>query len=112
MSQLKSEALVLKSMNWRDTSEVISLFTREAGRIDVIAKGSRTSKSQFRGILETLNRIETFIYISPTRSLQKLGQSSILNTYPKIRQDLECLSYAMGMLELVYFFFKLCCVLR
>jgi DNA repair protein RecO len=35
-----------------------------------------------------------------------MGQSYILETYPKIRQDLECLSYAMGMLELVYFFFK------
>ena len=44
-------AFVLHSYPFRETSLVVELFTREFGRIAVVAKGARRPKSVLRGVL-------------------------------------------------------------
>jgi DNA repair protein RecO (recombination protein O) len=44
-------AFVLHSYPFRETSLVVELFTRNAGRIAVVAKGARRPKSALRGVL-------------------------------------------------------------
>jgi DNA repair protein RecO (recombination protein O) len=106
MSLLKSYAIVLKSINWRDTSKIITLFTREEGKISVIAKGARQLKSKYQGILESINLLEVVIYVSATRNLQILGQATLENTFKAIRTDYEKTGYAFALLELIDIFFK------
>ena len=106
MSPIKTSAIVLKSINWKDSSKIVSLYTREHGRINVIAKGARRSNSQYQGILESVNLIEVTVYISPNRQLQILGQASVEESYPKIRLDFEKTAYTFAILELVDIFFQ------
>jgi DNA repair protein RecO (recombination protein O) len=103
---IKSYAIVLKSINWRDTSKIITLFTREEGKISVIAKGARRLKSKYQGILESINLLEVVIYMSATRNLQILGQATLDNTYKQIRSDYEKTGYVFALLELTDIFFK------
>ena len=105
MAQIKTQALVLKSINWRETSKVTSLFTREIGRVDVIAKSSRILKSSFHGVLESLNHIECLISVIPSRSLQIISNATIIETFVNTRRDLDRITYAFGMIELIQFFF-------
>ena len=44
-------AFVLHSYQFRETSLVVELFTREFGRIAVVARGARRPKSALRGVL-------------------------------------------------------------
>jgi DNA repair protein RecO (recombination protein O) len=44
-------AFVLHSYSFRETSMVVELLTREFGRIAVVARGARRSKSALRGVL-------------------------------------------------------------
>lgn len=44
-------AFVLHSYPFKETSLVVELFTREYGRIGVVAKGARRPKSALRGVL-------------------------------------------------------------
>ena len=106
MSSIKSSAIVLKSINWRDTSKIITLFTREVGKISVIAKGAKQLKSRYQGILESINLLEVVIHISSTRKLQILGQASLENTFKDIRSDFNKTGYAFSLLELTDIFFK------
>jgi len=106
MSSIKSSAIVLKSINWRDTSKIVTLFTREEGKISVIAKGARQLKSKYQGILESINLLEVIIYISATRKLQILGQASLDNTFKQIRAEYEKTCYTFTLLELIDIFFK------
>lgn len=55
--RLKSEAFVLVRYPLTESSWIVSLFTREEGRLRVVAKGARRTKSSFRGALETMNRV-------------------------------------------------------
>jgi len=106
MSSIKSAAIVLKSINWRDTSKIVTLFTREQGKMSVIAKGARQSKSKYQGILESINLLEVVIYISTNRKLQILGQATLEETFQKIRADYDKTGYTFALLELTDIFFK------
>ena len=42
---------VLHSRPWRETSLIVEAFTREHGRIGIVARGVRRARSQYRGLL-------------------------------------------------------------
>ena len=46
---------VLHSYAWRETSLVVETFTREFGRVAVVARGAKRPTSQFRGLLSPFN---------------------------------------------------------
>jgi len=44
-------ALVLHAYSWRETSLIVEVFTRDHGRMAVVARGAKRPTSQFRGLL-------------------------------------------------------------
>jgi DNA repair protein RecO (recombination protein O) len=64
--QLKDTALCIRKMDYSETSQILTFFTREAGVIAGIAKGSRRNKSAFGGAVELFAAGE-IIYI-PSKS--------------------------------------------
>ena len=81
MSSIKTQALVLNSIKWKDSSRIVTLFTHQQGRIKVIVHGAAREKSRFRGKLETLNLLECLIAYRKSRSLQVLtGKNRFLPT--------------------------------
>lgn len=98
---LKSDAVILDSIRWKETSKIVSLFSREFGIIKVIARGVYRNKSAFAGKLETLNRAEVVINSRPSRSLQILTEVDVIDSYKTIRPDLQRLPYALAILELI-----------
>ena len=101
MSQIKTQAYVLKSINWKDTSKIVSLYTREKGRVDVIAKGIRRKNHPQSVNFEALNLLETIIYFSDKRELQNIGETTLINSYHKIRIDLEKKGQIIGPLDVL-----------
>lgn len=50
---------VLHTRHFRDSSLIVELFTHEFGRVSVIAKGARRSKSRTRGVLQAFTPLMT-----------------------------------------------------
>jgi DNA repair protein RecO (recombination protein O) len=48
---------VVHSYAWRETSLIVETFTREFGRVAVVARGAKRPTSQFRGLLSPFNPI-------------------------------------------------------
>lgn len=62
MAILKSDAIVLRVIDYSETSLIAWLFTRDHGRVHVMAKGARRPRSAFEGALEPLVRGELVWY--------------------------------------------------
>ncbi len=53
MSIVKTEAFVLRSFRYGETSKIVTLFTRDFGKMNAIVKGARNYKSKICGTLES-----------------------------------------------------------
>lgn len=102
MSQIiRTEAIVLHAMAYRETSQIVTLFTREMGKLVVLAKGSRKMKSQFGATLQPMSYIQAIFYHKPTRELQTLSESAHVSLFNKLNDDLEKVGVGLRIVELV-----------
>lgn len=76
MSQsYRIEGIVIKRIRYKDHDRIITLLTRELGKISVIAKGVRKSSSKRLGHVELFNQIEAVVYKG--KGLDILGETSL-----------------------------------
>lgn len=102
MSEIfKTDAIVLRSSRWSESSKIVHLLTPDKGYIKVIAKGAFQQKSPFRGTLETLNLVEIVVSLKESRGLQLITSASLQNSFQKIRADLEKTAIAFSIIELI-----------
>ena len=98
---ITTEAIVLRSIDYGETSRIVNLFTRHLGRIGVMAKGARAARSRFGSTLETMSRIDAVIHIRPGRDLQILSEAIHAGHHHTLRSDLERMQTGFRMVELV-----------
>ncbi|MFG6447211.1 DNA repair protein RecO [Roseateles sp. BYS180W] len=71
----QQHAYVLHHYDWSETSLVLELFTREHGRIAVVAKGAKRPYSQLRGVLLPFMRLN--VGLSKPSKLQEQGVAEV-----------------------------------
>lgn len=101
MSLQKTEAVILRGINHGETSKILTVYTREFGKVAVMAKGSRSSKSRFGGTLEPLNHLSILFYEKKSREVQLLNQADLISAFPAIHADLEKTAIALAVCELL-----------
>lgn len=101
MTLITTDALVLQTIPFRESSLIVRVFTREQGKISVIAKGARRMKSSLRGFLEPLNHIEIIYYYKSTRDIQILTKVHLVASYLSGNYDLENNAFGLALLETV-----------
>lgn len=101
-SIIRTEAIVLRSINYGETSQIITLFTREKGKITVMAKGARRPKSSFGSTLQPMAYTQVVFYYKPTRDMQTLSESAHVEPFHALGRDLEKIGIGLRVVELVY----------
>lgn len=96
---LRVEGVILKHQNWGETDRLLTIFTRELGKISAVAKGVRKPRSRKAGHLEPFTRASLFL--ARGRDLFILTQAEAVDTYNDIKDDLVKLSYASYAVELL-----------
>jgi len=101
MAIIKTEALVLKSLPYGETSQIVRLYTQDEGKVSVMAKGARRLKSPFRGYLDPLNHLEVIYYDKPTREVQTLSRVTFMQAFLQDSRDYTETIYALAILEVI-----------
>ena len=97
----KTDAIVLKAMKFRDTSKIVTFYTRRYGKLKGVAKGARQIKSKFGASLEPMTRVALVLYRKEQRDLQLISQCDIVKYYKKTHSEIERMSAALSVLDLV-----------
>ncbi|MHC5156670.1 MAG: DNA repair protein RecO [Planctomycetota bacterium] len=99
--QVKDTAICLRAVNYSETSQVVTLFTRDHGKVAAMAKGSRRAKSAFDGPVEVFSFGSVMFTIKDSG-----GQLAMLTEFgqqPRFRmlsQNLNALNAALFAAEL------------
>lgn len=102
MAAERTEAVVLRSVDFSQTSRIVTFLTPDRGRLACMAKGVRRPKSVLAAQLDTFNHLEIVYYWKESRSVQLLTECSALDTFPLLKGDLAKSTYMSFPLEIAY----------
>jgi DNA repair protein RecO (recombination protein O) len=95
----KDEGVVLRTIKLGEADRIVTLFTRENGKVRAVAKGIRKTKSRFGGRLEPFTRAGLVIYRG--RNLDTITQADILTSFDDVRTDYDRFTAASAIVDLV-----------
>lgn len=101
MATEKATALVLQTTDWSETSRIATLWTREFGKVRVLAKGGRRLRSNFDSALDLLTVCHIVFIHKPTGGLDLLTEAQVQERFPKLRSELHALYAAYFVAELL-----------
>lgn len=96
---LKTEGLVLRQTKYDDWDKILTIFTRNNGKIQAIAKGARRPKGSLVAGTQVFSYSEFLLYQG--RNLYQVNQADIIESFFSLRDDLYKLAYATYIAELV-----------
>lgn len=94
------EGIVLSDTNYSESSKILNVFTVEHGLLGIMSKGCRNVKSKLRAGSRKLIYGKFNIYYKES-GLSTLISVDIINSFSNIVMDLERISYASFLLDLV-----------
>ena len=93
------EAVVLRHADWGEADRMLTLYTRERGKVRAIAKGARKIRSRKAGHLEPFTRVS--LQLAKGRDLLIVTQADSLEVYHALGEDLVKTGYAAYVVELL-----------
>jgi len=96
---VRSDAVVLRVRPYSDTSRIASLYTREHGRVSVIARGAMRPKSRLGALLQPMSRISALYYRREGRDLHTLSEADTLGRYATIPTSIDRMVAGLAVVE-------------
>lgn len=95
----RAEAVVIRHSDFGEADRLLTLYTREHGKVRAIAKGARKIASRKAGHLEPFTRVK--LQLARGRDLLIVTQAETIEAYTSLREDLVLTGYAAYALELL-----------
>lgn len=92
------EGIIISEKPYSETSKLLKIITKE-GIIDLIAKGSRTLKSELRSVTSKMTYGVFHIHYKENK-LSTLVNVDIIDNLKNIKKDINKISYASFLIEL------------
>ena len=93
------EGVVLRHADWGETDRLLTLYTRERGKVRAIAKGARKIRSRKAGHLEPFTRVT--LQLARSHDLPIVTQADTLDAYLPIHENLARTGQASYIVELI-----------
>ena len=88
MPSEKANAIVLRVVDYSETSCIATLFTREFGKVRGLAKGARRPKGPFESALDLLAHCRIVFLHKPSEALDLFTEAKLLRRFRPVGRDL------------------------
>ncbi|MCP4716610.1 MAG: DNA repair protein RecO, partial [Deltaproteobacteria bacterium] len=89
------------TIDYAEYDRIVSLYTKDYGRIRGIAKGAKRSQKRFGGTLEPFTHNEVTFIDKETQGLNRLERCRLLTAFPELAHDIRKVTCGTYFLELV-----------
>jgi len=99
MRDYKTDGIIIRVRDYHEADRIVTLFTRDCGKVQAIAKGCRRQKSRKRGLIQLFTYGHFALYKG--RSLDTITQCEGKESFGALREDLDRMAYGAYMAELL-----------
>ena len=99
MERFQEEAVVLSTLDYAEADRLVTLFTKNRGKLTAFAAGARNSKRRFAGALLPLTLLRAHL-VERRGDTFRLDAADIVETFAAIREKLSLIARALYCLEL------------
>jgi DNA repair protein RecO (recombination protein O) len=96
---IRVEGIILQHSDFGEADRLLTVYTRELGKVRAVAKGVRKPRSRKAGHIEPFTRAA--LLLARGRDLYILTQAEAVEPYSTIKKDLVILGYASYIVELL-----------
>ena len=97
----KDQAICLRTVDYSDTSQIVTLFCKNSGKISAIAKGSKRAKSSFEGPIEVFSFGQIVFSMPASGKLATLTEFAQRPIFRQLRSRLFAINCGLFAVELV-----------
>jgi len=101
MPLVRTLAFVLRAYDFGDSSRIFRVYTPVAGAQSFLARGVKQVRSRLRGVLDLFNLVELTYYKKPGRTLHLPRDADLLESYPRMKRDLDRMLAFAGVARLL-----------
>ena len=98
MRTYSAGAVVLRRIDLGEKDRILTVFTREHGKLSAVAKGARRPGSTLAGASEPFTYSK--MLLSSGRDLDVLTQAEIKESFPNVKADIAGVAHGIYLLEL------------
>lgn len=95
----KWEGIVIKTRDYGESNKIVTLMTREAGKVAVMARGAKKARSRLGSVTQPFT-VGSYM-VMHTTGMGTLRQGEHLESLRHIREDIYATAYASFIVELV-----------
>jgi DNA repair protein RecO (recombination protein O) len=95
----KDQGVVLSTIKLGEADRILTIFTRDHGKVRAVAKGVRKTKSRWGGRLEPFTRVDLLMYRG--RNLDTITSADVVEAHAGLRTDYMKLTSAAALAEVV-----------
>ncbi|MGA2911311.1 MAG: DNA repair protein RecO [Candidatus Levyibacteriota bacterium] len=99
MRSFKAEGIVIKRSNYAEADRIVTIFTKQNGKIKVKATGVRKISSRRSGHIEPLNYCIFSLYQG--KGMPVLTEVESKECFPLLKKDLKRIGFAYHVCELI-----------
>lgn len=95
----KIEGIIIKEIKYKDTSKILTVYTRDLGKITLMARGACKPKSRL--ITNTELFFQNNYVLFKGKNFYYINDTDTINSFYSIRENIDRLMYGSYMLELM-----------
>lgn len=101
MANVRTPAMVIRSVDVFESSRVLTLFSRGLGKVSALAKGARRLKSPFQSGLDLLSVCDIVLIHKASEALDLLTEAVLIERFEALRRDLAAYYGGLYVAELL-----------
>ena len=101
MPLVKTTAIILRSRKWGEADRIITVYSKNLGKIRGVARGARRQKSRFGGAIEPFSVCRLNLFEKAGDSLFRISHVDLVRSSQVLREDLRLMASAARMVNVV-----------
>lgn len=99
MQFVRDEGFIIKRRNFGEADRILTIFSKENGKISVVAKGVRKITSRRGGLLEPFNLVK--LHTVQSHSMKVLTEVELISSFDNYKSNLESYKKILVVCELI-----------